>query len=336
MNSMTSGMTSGVTTRVIEMRQPGGPAMLQLADRQIAAPGPGEVLLRQHAAGVNFVDIYHRTGLYPLPVWPAVPGIDGAGVVAAIGAEVEDVAPGDRVAWMGQPVGGYAEWRLLPAAKLVKLPQDIATDVAAAAMTRGITAHMLLCHVYPVGPGSTVLVHAAAGGLGLILTQWAKRLGATVIGTVGSPAKGELARRHGIDHALLYRDRDFVTDLRALTDGAGVDYVIDGIGGDTLRRSLDCVRPFGMVASIGQAGGPIAPLDVFEIGPRRSLTFARPSVMAYAGNPHLYGRATRAVLAELQAGLRIEIGARYPLAAAAAAQCALEAGSTTGSILLEM
>ncbi|MFC3675798.1 quinone oxidoreductase family protein [Ferrovibrio xuzhouensis] len=335
MNAPMQRTASDVTTQVIEMARTGGPEVLQPAERRLAAPGPGEVLLRQQAAGVSFVDTYHRTGLYPLPL-PAVPGIEGAGIVAAVGPDVTAVAPGDRVAWMGHPVGGYAAARLLPAARLVKLPDDVGFDTAAAVLARGITAHMLLQQVYPVGPGTIVLVHAAAGGLGLILVQWAKRLGATVIGTVGSAAKAALAERHGLDHVILYREQDVAATARALTDGRGVDYVIDGIGGDMLRKSLDCARLFGTVASVGQAGGPVAPLDVHEIGPRRALSFVRPSVMAYSSLPEHYQPAAQAVLAMLQAGLQVEIGARYPLAAAAEAHRALEAGQTTGSVLLEM
>lgn len=336
MNAMMQDMQGAVTTTaVIEMRQPGGPEVLHLAERRLAAPGPGEVLLRQHFAGVNFIDVYFRQGLYQVPL-PAVPGIEGAGIVEAVGDGVTEAVPGDRVAWIGHPVGGYAARRLLPAGRLVKLPDGIACETAAAGLARGITAHMLLRHVYPVGPDTTVLVHAAAGGLGLILTQWAKRLGARVIGTVGSEAKAALAQRHGLDHAILHREQDVAAEVRRLTDGRGADYVIDGVGGDMLRRSLDAARLFGMVASMGQAGGPIAPLDVFEIGPRRSLCFARPSVMAYSAMPEHYHPAAEAVLAEMQAGLQIEIGARYPLAAAAEAHRDLEAGRTTGSLLLEM
>jgi NADPH2:quinone reductase len=335
MNASAKTTAAGPRVPVIEMQATGGPEVLRPAERRLAAPGAGEVLLRQHAAGVSFVDIYHRTGLYPLPL-PGIPGIEGAGIVEAVGPGVAAVAPGDRVAWMGHPVGGYAAARLLPAGRLVRLPDGMGFDMAAAAMARGITAHMLLQHVHPVGPGSTVLVHAAAGGLGLILVQWAKRLGATVIGTVGSAAKAALAERHGLDHVILHREQDVAAEARRLTDGRGVDYVIDGIGGDMLRQSLDCARLFGTVASVGQAGGPVAPLDVHEIGPRRALSLARPSVMAYSGLPEYYRPAAQAVFDMLKAGLHVEIGARYPLAAAAAAHRALEAGETTGSILLEM
>lgn len=319
--------------RVIEMEQTGGPDTLHLAERDLAAPDPGEVRLRQAAVGVNFVDIYHRTGLYPLPAWPAVPGIEGAGIVEAVGEGVEALKAGDRVAYMGLPVGGYAEARLMPAERLIRLPDAISLEIASAAMARGVTAHMLLHKVYPVGPGTTLLVHAAAGGLGLILVQWAKALGATVFGTVGSREKAELATSHGLDHAILYRETDFAAALRALTDG-GVDYVIDGIGGDNLRKNFDCTRQFGTIASIGEAGGSIPHIDVFELGPRRALTLARPSVIAYSADQQSYRAAAAAVFEQLAAGLHIEISARFPLEDARQAQEALEAGRTTGSTLL--
>ncbi|HEX6958685.1 MAG TPA: quinone oxidoreductase [Ferrovibrio sp.] len=320
--------------RVIAMERAGGPDVLRLAERDLAAPGRGEVLLRQAAIGVNFVDIYHRTGLYPLPAWPAVPGIEGAGTVEAVGEGVDALKPGDRVAYMGLPVGGYAEARLLPAERLIRLPDAVSLETASAAMARGVTAHMLLHRVYPVGRGSTLLVHAAAGGLGLILVQWAKALGATVIGAVGSRGKAELAKRHGLDHAILYRESDVAAEVRALTDGRGADYVIDGIGGENLRKDFDCTRQFGTIASIGEAGGSIPPIDVFELGPRRALCLARPSVIAYSMDRQTYRMAAAAVFERLAAGLRIEIGARFALEEARQAQEALQAGRTTGSILL--
>lgn len=318
----------------IVMDRTGGPEVLRLAERDLPPPGPGEARVRHSAIGVNFVDIYHRTGLYPLPGLPAIPGVEGAGVVEAVGEGVREVAVGDRVAYAGLPAGGYAQARNIPAARLVRLPDDISERLAAAAMLRGLTAHMLLHRVAAVGPGSTVLIHAAAGGLGLMLTQWARRLGAVTVGTVGSEAKAQLARDHGLDHAVLYRQSDFVAAVRELTGGQGVDVAVDGIGGDTLPRTLDCVRPFGLVASVGQAGRAIAPLAVSELGPRRSLALARPSVFAYANDPGCYFRGAEALFAQLRGGMAVTVGEEYPLAQAARAHADLEAGRTTGSLLL--
>lgn len=318
----------------IVMERTGGAETLRRREVSLPDPAPGEVRVRHAAIGVNFVDIYHRTGLYALPSLPAIPGVEGAGRVEAVGEGVAGLSVGDRVAYAGLPVGGYAEARNIPAARLVRLPDTVPERVAAAAMLRGLTAHMLLHRVARVQPGQTVLIHAAAGGLGLILTQWAKRLGAVTIGTVGSGAKAELARDFGLDHAILYREQDFVAATRALTDGRGVDVAFDGIGGDTLPRTLDCVRPFGLVASVGQAGGSIAPLAVAELGPRRSLSLARPSVFAHAADPHSYAEGAAALFAQLATGLDVTIGAEYPLEDAAEAHRHLEAGRTVGSLLL--
>lgn len=318
----------------IVMERPGGPEVLRSVHLELAPPAPGEVQVRHAAIGVNFVDIYHRTGLYPLPSLPAVPGVEGAGRIEAVGAGVTGLAVGDRVAYAGLPAGGYAERRNLPASRVVRLPDAIPERVAAAAMLRGLTAHMLLHRVLPLRAGQSVLIHAAAGGLGLFLTQWAKLLGLRTIGTVGSSAKAELARAHGLDHAVLYREGDFVAAVRDLTGGQGVDAAIDGIGGDTLLRTLDCVRPFGTVASVGQAGGPIAPLAVSELGPRRSLALARPSVFAYANDPQAYAEGVAALFHVLERGVDVSVGAEYDLADAASAHVALEAGRTTGSLLL--
>ena len=321
-------------TRQIAMTAIGGPEVLSLRDADLRPPAPGEVRLRQSAIGVNFVDIYHRTGLYPVPELPVALGVEGAGTVEAVGAGVVGFAAGDRVAYAGLPVGGYAEARNVPASRLVPLPEGIDARTAAAAMLRGVTAHMLLTHVHPVSEDTVVLVHAAAGGLGMILTQWARALGATVIGTVSSQAKAEIARDLGLDHAILYRETDFVEEARCLTGGRGVDVAYDGIGGDTLLRTLDAVRPFGTLASIGQASGSLPEIPLSEIGPRRSLALARPSVFAYASDVESYRAAAEALFARIAEGLRVTIGAEFSLAEAAEAQKQLEAGSTTGSILL--
>ncbi|WP_224360290.1 quinone oxidoreductase family protein [Hyalangium versicolor] len=320
--------------RVVHMKDPGGLETLEVAELSLPTPGPGEIRIRQAAIGVNFIDIYHRIGLYPLPSMPAVLGVEGAGVVTAVGTDVTTVGVGDRIAYACTPGGAYSSERLLPAWRAIPLPSSVTDEVAATAMVRGLTAQMLLTRVHPVGPGTTVLVHAAAGGLGSLLTKWAKRRGATVIGTVGSESKSAIAREAGADHIIVGRETDFAREVTAFTNGRGVDVAYDGIGGTTLLKTLDCVRPFGTVASIGQAGGPIPPLDVSEIGPRRSLSLARPSVLLYTRDPETYRSAAAEVFATLEEGVAPVIGRAYPLVEAAAAQADLEAGRTTGSLYL--
>jgi NADPH2:quinone reductase len=322
-------------TSVVRIHEFGGPEALRLDKIELSAPGPGEVLVRQSFAGVNYVDIYHRTGLYPLPQIPAVLGVEGAGTVEAVGPGVNSIHVGDRVAYTALPVGAYAAARLIPVDRLLRLPPTISEQSAAGTMLRGVTAHMLLHRTYPVGPGTTLLVHAAAGGLGLIVTQWAKLLGATVIGTVGSDEKAEIARAAGLDHAILYRDTDFVSAVSQITDGRGVDVAYDGIGSTTLLKTFDAVRPFGTVASVGQAGGPIPPIEVAQLGPRRSLSLSRPSVFGYMTDVATYRAAATAFLSRLEQGqIRASVGAVYPLGDATDAHRDLEGRRTTGSILL--
>ncbi len=324
-------------TEAIRFHQAGGPEVLRFEPIEVPAPAADEVRVRQTWGGVNFVDIYQRTGLYPVPAMPGVLGVEAAGVVEQVGAAIEGgLRPGDRVAWGGAPLGGYAQRRNIPADRLVPLPDAIPDRTAAAAMLRGLTAHMLLTHVWRVGPADTLVIHAAAGGLGLMLTRWAKRLGAAVIGTAGSAAKAERARRAGADHVVLYRQVDFVAAVRDLTGGRGVDVVYDGVGGETLLRSLDCVRPFGTVVSVGQASGSLPEIPLRELGPRRSLALVRPSVLAYAADIGRYRRATAALLQVLEGGLPVDIGAEFALADAAAAHRAMEAGETTGSVVLNL
>lgn len=299
---------------------------------EVPPPGPGEARIRHTAIGVNFIDAYFRQGLYPLPP-DRVLGVEAAGVVEAVGAGVVEARVDDRVALAGPPVGAWAEHRNVPVARLLRLPDRLDDRHAAAVLLKGLTAHMLLVTTFAVGPGSLVLVHAAAGGLGQILTHWAVTLGARVVATVGSPHKAEIARRQGAELVVVGRDADWPSAIRRHF-GRLVDVAYDGIGGAALRRTLDCVRPFGTVASIGQAAGPIAPLSVDEIGPRRSLCFARPSVMAYAADPTFYATGAAALFAMLESGWRPEIGAVHPLEDAASALAALERGETSGSILL--
>ena len=284
--------------------------------------------------GVNFIDIYFRRGIHPLPGYPAVLGVEGAGVVTEVGQAVTSFVPGDRVAYAGAPVGAYADERNLPATRLVKLPDDLPERVAGSAMLRGLTAHMVLTKVASVGPGDFVLVHAAAGGLGQMLSSWTKRLGATVIGTVGSELKADVAGKAGADYILLRSGSDWVAQVRELTSGRGVHLAYDGIGGALLAQTLACVRPFGMIASLGQAGGSIPDVPVNDLGPIRSIALSRPSVMAYSADPSLYRPAAAAVLDVLRAGLAPPIDGEFGLADAAEAHAALEAGRTTGSVIL--
>jgi NADPH2:quinone reductase len=330
---MTLTTRATLTTRVIRILEHGGPDRLETADIDLADPGPGQIRVRQTAIGLNFIDIYQRSGLYPLPGLPAVLGIEAAGVVEAIGPDVDDLAVGQRIAYAGA-VGAYAAARLLPAWRALPVPAEISDPVAATALARGITAHMLQTRIYAVGAESTVLVHSAAGGLGSLLVRFARRRGATVIGTVGSAAKADIARAAGADHVIVGRDADFGREVAALTGGAGVDVAYDGVGGDTLRRTLDCVRPFGTVASFGQSAGPIPPLAVEELGPRRSLLLARPSVMHYMAEPAAYRVAAAAVLEAAASGIAPTVGRAYPLDQAAAAHIDLESGTTTGCALL--
>ncbi|KQZ00753.1 alcohol dehydrogenase [Pseudolabrys sp. Root1462] len=319
---------------MIRMTGPGGADRLEAVPCAPRHPNEGEIRIRHDAIGVNFIDIYFRSGLYPLPAYPAVLGVEGAGIVEAVGSGVAGLTVGDRIAYAGAPIGAYATTRLLPQARALRLPDGISTHLAAASMLRGLTAHMLLKHIYRVGPNTTLLVHAAAGGLGAMLVRWAKHLGATVIGTASSPEKAKMAIAHGADHVIVGRDADIEKEIRARTNGAGVNYAIDGIGGDMLQRTLACVRPFGVVASIGQAAGSIPPLSVEALGPRRSISLARPSVMAYSADPVLYKVAAADLFAVMARGIVPEIGAEYPLSQAAQAEADLESGRTTGSLLL--
>jgi NADPH2:quinone reductase len=307
-----------------------------LQPRELAAtdPGPGEVRIRQSTIGVNFVDIYYRKGLYPLPPGQSVLGLEGAGVVEAVGPDVAGLREGDRVAYTGHPLGGYAEVRTLPASRLVLLPDGVSERVAGSTMLRGLTAHMLLHKIHPLRAGDWVLVHAAAGGVGQIVTRWARSLGGRVIGTVGSEAKVATAREAGAEAVLLHTAADWVEETRRIADDKGVHLAIDGIGGTMLSRTLATVRPFGVAASLGQPAGPIPPIRIEELSAPRVIGLARPSVLAYANDPDLYQQGARDLFAALQAGLINPVGAEYPLEEASKAHADLEAGRTTGSVIL--
>jgi NADPH:quinone reductase len=319
---------------IVRLKAPGGAEQLELAQIELPPPAAGEIRLRQTAIGVNFIDIYQRLGLYALPD-AKIPGVEAVGVVSAVGADVNGLNVGDRIAYAGAPVGAYASERNLPAWRAVKLPGSLSDEVVASSFVKGITAHMLLNRTYPVVSGTVLLVHSAAGGLGQLLTRWASHLGATVIGTVGSEAKAEIARRAGARDVIVGRDADFARIVGELTEKRGVDVAYDGVGGATLAKTLGCVRPFGVVASIGQAAGPIAPVNVDDLGPRRSLTLARPSVMAYLNETETYHLAAKAVLAGIEDGVLSVAGQSYPLSKAARAHADLEAGVTSGALYLK-
>jgi NADPH2:quinone reductase len=318
---------------IIRLKEPGGVEQLERVTVDLAPPARGEVRLRQTAIGVNFIDIYQRIGLYALTP-EAVPGVEAVGVVAALGEDVTGLRVGDRVAYAGAPVGAYASERNLPAWRCVKLPDTVTDEAVAATFLKGITAHMLLDRLFPVGRGTTVLIHSAAGGLGQLLTRWASSLGATVIGTVGSSAKAETARAAGARHVIVGRDADFAAAVADSTAGRGVDVAYDGVGGTTLQKTFGCVRPFGVVASVGQSAGPIPLLDVNDLGPRRSLMLARPSVMAYMNDAGEYRRSAERVLAAMADGVLQVTGKAYSLRDAALAHADLEAGRTTGALYL--
>ncbi|HEY8194932.1 MAG TPA: quinone oxidoreductase [Hyphomicrobium sp.] len=310
----------------------GGPDVLTYEDVPVGQPGPGEVLLRQHAIGVNFIDIYQREGLYKLGSFPAILGSEGAGDVAAVGPGADAFKVGDRVAYAGAP-GGYAEARLVPAEKLVKLPDGIAYDTAAAMMLQGMTARYLLRETYRVGPETVMLFHAAAGGVGLIACQWAHALGATIIGTVSSDEKAELAKAYGCTHTINTKREDFVARTLELTGGKGCDVVYDSVGKDTFPKSLDCLKPRGLWVSFGNSSGPVPPFELTAL--KGSLFATRPSLFAYtAKREDLEQNAAELFEMVLTGRVKIAVNHRYALSAAAEAHRDLAARKTTGSIIL--
>jgi NADPH2:quinone reductase len=301
---------------------------------EIDAPGPGEVRIRQTAIGLNFIDTYHRSGLYPLPSLPAILGREGAGVVEAAGPGVEGVSVGDRVAYP-MAAGAYAIERNIPVDLVVRLPDGISDRLAAGMLLKGLTAQYLLRRSYRVRPGDTILIHAAAGGVGSIACQWAKRLGATVIGTVGTSEKAALARAHGCDHPILYREEDFVTRVREITGGAGVPVVYDSVGRDTFLRSLDCLAPHGILVSFGQSSGAVAPLDIGVLAAKGSLYLTRPTLATFIVRPEEARAAARELFdLVLERAVRVDVRQTYPLADAARAHRDLESRATTGSTIL--
>jgi len=321
-------------THAIRFHQTGGPEVLQWESVELGKPGANEARIRQHACGFNFIDIYHRTGQYPVRL-PSGIGLEGAGVVEAVGSDVTELKSGDRVAYAGGPIGAYAEARLFPADRLVKLPDSVAFDQAAGMMLKGLTAQYLLRRTYRVQPGDTILIHAAAGGVGLIVCQWAKALGATVIGTVGSDAKAALARAHGCDHAIVYAREKFADRVNEITAGAGVAAVYDSVGKDTFMESLNCLKPMGMMVLFGASSGPVPPLDIGVLAQKGSLFLTRPSLFTYtAKRADLVAMAAELFDAVESGRVKIEINQTFPLREAARAQAELEARKTTGSTVL--
>lgn len=321
--------------KAIRVHEFGGPEVLRWEDAELGAPGPGQARLRHQAVGLNFIDIYFRKGFYKGPELPLILGTEGAGVVEAVGPGVTEVKVGDRVAYTSAPLGSYAEQRLIPVDRLVPLPREISDVQAAAMMLKGTTTQYLLRRTYRVQPGDTILFHAAAGGVGLIACQWAKQLGATVIGTVGSEAKAKLAAEHGCDHPIIYTRENFVQRVREITKGEGVPVVYDSVGKDTFMQSLDCLRPFGMMVSFGQSSGPVPPLDIGLLSTKGSLYLTRPTSFTYmAKHKDLLASAQELFQMVQQGKIRIEVKQTFPLKDAAAAHRALEGRQTTGSTVL--
>jgi NADPH2:quinone reductase len=319
----------------VRVHQAGGPEVLKFEDIEIPAPGQGQVKIKQHASGVNFIDTYFRSGLYPSPIgFPFVSGNEGAGQVTAVGPGVSDIKVGDRVAYV-VPLGGYAAERLLPAERAVKLPDNISYEQAAAMMLKGMTAQYLLNRTFKVAKGNTILVHAAAGGVGLILCQWAHHIGATVIGTVGSKDKAELAKQNGAHHTILYRDEDFATRVKEITGGKLCDVFYDAIGKDTFQKSLDCIRPLGKVVSFGSASGPIKAFDINLLQFKGSLFATRPTLNHYAAKREDLVATANDLFAVVGSGaVKIPASHKYALKDAAQSHKDLEGRKTTGSVIL--
>ena len=323
-------------THAIRIHEVGGPEQLKWETVDVPAPGPGEAVVAQTAAGLNFIDVYHRTGLYPVRSFPAILGNEGAGVVEAVGEGVTEVEVGDRVAYC-MKIGSYAERRIMPSRLLVRLPEGVGDQQAAAMMLKGCTVQYLIRQIHPVTRGETILFHAAAGGCGLIACQWAKHLGATVIGTVGTEEKAELARAHGCDHPIVYTKESFTERVKEITEGRGVPVVFDSVGRDTFVGSLDCLQPRGLMVTFGNASGAVEPFSPALLAARGSLFLTRPTLATYTSTRE----QLEAVTADLfdvvsQGAVRIEINQRYPLAEAAQAHRDLEARRTTGSTVFTM
>ncbi len=321
-------------TKAIRMFKTGGPEVMEYVDVEVGDPGPGEVRIRHAAIGLNFIDVYFRIGLYPQPL-PGGLGQEGAGTIEAVGAGVADFKVGDRVAYAGRPNGAYAEARVMPADILVKLPDSISFDTAAAMMLQGMTVQYLLRQTYPLKGGETILLHAAAGGIGLIACQWARALGVTVIGTVSTDEKAALATAAGCTHVINYKTENFVERVKELTGGKGVPVVYDSIGKDTFIGSLDCLSPRGMMVSFGSASGPVSPFGVSELASRGSLFLTRPSLGNYVATREALDATAGDLFAMVEAKkVNIDINQRYALKDVGQAHADLEGRKTTGSTIL--
>ena len=321
-------------SHAIRIHEHGGPEMMKWEIVEVGAPGLGEVRIRHTAVGLNYIDTYHRTGMYKIPM-PTVLGREGAGVIEAVGANVNDLKVGDRVAYASSPIGSYAEARLMPAERVVKVPDNVSDQQAASIMLKGMTAQYLLRRTFKVGPGVTILFHAAAGGVGQIVSQWARHLGATVIGTVGSTAKAAIATKAGCHHVINYSTEDFVARVAEITGGKKCDVVYDGVGKDTFLKSLDCVRPLGTVVLFGNASGKVEPLDLNLLAAKGSLFVTRPTLDTFvAKREELVATANELFDVVGRGIVKIDINQTYPLKDAAQAHRDLEARKTTGSTVL--
>ena len=321
--------------RAIQIKKQGAAGVMKWVEVLVGKPKRGQILINQSHVGLNYIDVYHRSGLYPLEM-PHGIGMEAAGTVEAVGAGVKRIRVGDRVAYAAGPPGSYTEARIMPADRVVKLPDWISNEQAAAMMLQGMTTEYLIRRTYKIKKGDTVLFHAAAGGVGLIACQWLKQLGATVIGTVGSPAKAKLAKAHGCDHVINYNKQDFVKRVKSITKGAGVPVVYDSVGKSTYNGSLDCLSPLGTFVSFGNASGPIPPVDGAMLSQKGSLFFTRPTLMTYTADSKDLQASARALFAAVKKGVKIEVNQRYAMKDAVQAHRDLEARKTTGSTVFKV
>ena len=322
------------TAKTVVIDTTGGPDVLRIKERAVGEPGPGEVRIVHKAIGVNFIDIYHRSGLYPLE-YPAALGMEAAGIVDAAGAGVTHLKPGDRAAYAAMPAGAYSELRVMPAAQICPLPDMISFEDGAAMMLKGLTTQYLFHRTVPLAKGDVVLFHAAAGGVGLIACQWAKSEGIILIGTAGTDEKCQMALAHGASHCINYRSENFSEKVRELTDGKGVNAVMDAVGADTFEDSLDCLKPLGMMISFGNASGPVPPFDLAILGRKGSLKITRPTLFAHIAEHATCQAMARQLFEKVASGeVRTHIGQRFPLDRVAEAHRALEARETTGATIL--
>jgi len=322
--------------RTIIFEEPGGPEVLKLVDLDVGEPGQGEIRIRHKACGLNFIDVYQRTGLYPMAL-PHALGMEAAGIVEAVGEGVTHLAPGDRAAYAANPPGAYAEARVMPAAQVCPLPEGISFEDAASIMLQGMTVEYLFHRVWPLEAGQTVLFHAAAGGVGLLACQWARSEGIRLIGTAGTDEKCRLARENGASDCINYRERDFVPEVRALTEGKGVDVVMDGVGKDTFMASLDCLKPLGMMMSFGNASGPVEPVSLLTLAAKGSLKLTRTTLFTFLADHARCQEMARHLFDKVKSGaVKVNIGQRFPLERVADAHRALEGRQTTGSTILTL